>query len=322
MQLRQFAPFYLLAGTEPYFIDQLTHYLEANLLTDEEKQLNMTVAYGKEADINALIGTAREFPMLAERRLVILKEAQTMDRKEDKLPKLEAYLNHPSPSTVFVVTYKGGTPDARQKWVKAAVQTGVYFETPSLYENEIPVYLQRMAKQKGLTIDHAAQQLLIDYLGTDLQRLDNTLDRLKTQNGGRPVNRDDAAACTGISKHNNGFDLQDALVVKDCARCMRVAMNNTDEIYSITAILSGYFSQLLTYEYARDKSEDALRASLRVSPYQLRKLQTGARYYNKMQAFKAIGLVREYDARSKGFGGTSTDSNILLRELVYKILNA
>ena len=128
-------------------------------------------------------------------------------------------------------------------------------------------------------------------------------------------------ACTGIAKHNNGFDLLDALVVKDRARCMRIAMNNTDEIYSITAVLFGYFSQLLAYEYARDKSELAIRNSLRISPYQVRKLQTGARYYNRMQAFKAIGLLREYDARSKGFGGVNIDASILLRELVYKILN-
>ena len=322
MQLRQFAPFYLLAGAEPYFIDRLAGYLEANLLNGEEKQLNLTVAYGKDADMDTLIATAREFPLLAGQRLVMLKEAQTMDRREETLAKLEAYLHHPCPTTVFVVTYKGSTPDARHKWVKAAAQVGVCYEAPVLYESEMPGWIQTLAKQKGLTLEPAAQQILVDYLGTDLQRIDNTLERLKVQTGGRTVGRDDVTACTGIAKHNNGFDLQDALIVKDRAKCMRIAMNNTDEIYSITAVLSGYFSQLLAYEYARDKSEAGLRASLRVSPYQLRKLQTGARYYNRMQTFKAIGYLREYDARSKGFGGVNVDADILLRELVYKILNA
>ena len=232
----QFRPIYLLMGDEAYFIDALTELLSESVLTEEEKDFNLQTFYGVDADVNEVITAARRFPMMAQRQLVILKEAQNLD----KIELLEVYARNPMHSTVLLITYKHGTVDRRKAWVKSIDKVGVLFESKKLYENQIPSFITSWFKERSIGIDAKSAQMLTDHVGNDISKLIPELQKLEISldNNARRITSELIEKNVGISKDFNNFELQRAIINKDIASANRIVnyfgMNPKDHPLIVT----------------------------------------------------------------------------------------
>ncbi|MBP5318488.1 MAG: DNA polymerase III subunit delta [Paludibacteraceae bacterium] len=321
LQLKQFAPIYVLMGEEAYYIDKLCCYIEQNALPGEDREFNQVVRYGRETDIETVINEARSFPVMADRRVVILKEAQSLMRK-DGLAKLEFYLQKPLESTILVITYKYGKIDGRSKWLKAAEKLGVVYESVRPYERELPDIIQGMCRAAKVGIDRAALETLVDYIGADLLQLESIVQRLALQVGEKgTISLEAVKSSTAVSREYKPYELTDRIAKRDIVGANRLILNTDIVIQQFVGTLFPFFQNLLIYEYMTDKSRPAAAAKLGLAEFQLRNYEEAARRYSKMQTFKAIGHLRQYDCQSKGIGGLTTDSTELMKELIYKIMH-
>lgn len=319
IKLRQFSPIYILMGEEPYFIDKLTDLLEATVLSEDEKFMNFGLHFGKDCQIREIINEARQYPTMSQLRLVMVKEAQTIDRKTE-LDLLEHYVAKPMPSTVLVIAYKYGTIDGRKKWLSQASKTGIVFNSEKLRDYNLPPFIENLARASKISMEPEAVEMLAEFIGTDLKLLESTVDKLKLQLGEKKtVTADIVAESVGISKDYSPFELVDALINRDAPKCYRIAEHSSSAIQQTIAVLFNYFGNLIIYHYLPDKSNAA--ADLKIRPYFLKDYIKGASAYTKMQTFKAVGYLREYDAKSKGMGNISADNKQLMYELIYKILH-
>ena len=321
LQLRQFAPIYVLSGEEGYYIDKLCNWIEQNVLTEDEREFNQVIRYGRETDIETIINEARSFPVMADRRVVILKEAQAMVRK-DGLAKLEYYLQKPLETTVLVITYKNGKIDGRSNWLKAADKLGVVYDSVRPYESELPAFIQGLCHTRKVSIERAALEMLVDYVGANLQQLENIIDRLALQVGEKGgITLDAVKSSTAVSREYKPYELTDKIAKRDIAGANRLVLNTDIAIQQFVGTLFPFFQNLLIYEYMADKSRPSAAAKLGLAEFQLRNYEEAARRYTKMQTFKAIGYLRQYDCQSKGLGGLTTDTTELMKELLYKIMH-
>ncbi|MBO4371220.1 MAG: DNA polymerase III subunit delta [Paludibacteraceae bacterium] len=321
LQLRQFAPIYVLMGEEAYYIDKICNWIESNAMPEDEREWNQVTHYGREADIETVINEARCYPTVPGRRVIFLKEAQSMQRK-DSLSKLESYLQRPMESTVLVITYKYGKIDGRSKWMKLAEKLGVVYEAVKPYESALPQFIQELCTAKKVSIDRAAMEMLVEYVGVDLLQLEQIVDRLSILVGEKgKITLDIVKSSTAISRDYKPYELTDRICKRDVAGANRLILNSSLSIQELVATLFKYFENLIIYQYMPDKSRPVAAGKLGLSEFQLRNYEEGARNYTKMQVFKAIGYLREYDCQSKGLGGITTDSTELMKELVYKIMH-
>lgn len=319
-----FKPVYLLMGEESYFIDVLTDLLIEHALTDDARDFNQTIVYGPDADTHNLIATMRRYPMMSERQLVVVKEAQKLENIE----LLETYLNHLMPSTILVLNYKYGTLDKRKKVYSAIAKHGIVFESNKLYDNKIPSFITLYVQQKGLNIDGKSAQMLTDFLGNNLQKVTNEIDKLclsllpiEKRITGELIERN-----IGISKDYNNFELLRAVIDKDFAKASQIAIyfdkNPKNNPYLMTlSVLFNYFSNLLICYWAADKSENGLAQELGVRPFQARAYVTGIRNYKVMKTMEIISLLRTFDAKGKGVDNVSSSNGDLLKELLFKIMH-
>ena len=321
---RIFKPVYFLAGEEPYYIDLITEYIEEKVLPEAEKSFNQMVLYGDDTNIPSIIDTARRFPMMASHQVIIIKEAQSLKKLED----LIIYLEKPLLSTILVFSYKYKTLDKRTKLFKTLESYGVYFESARIRDYLIPGWIERYLMTKGIRIDQGASAMLTEYLGTDLHKIVNELDKLIiTLPEGKPlITTILIEKNIGISKDYNNFELQKAIGEKDVLKANMIVhyfANNPKEnpIMLTIASLFGYFSKLLTYHYLTDKSKNNVAALLKVNPFFVKDYETSAAKYNVSKTVQIISLLRTYDVRSKGYGDPGTEPGDLLKELVYKILH-
>jgi DNA polymerase-3 subunit delta len=321
---RIFKPVYFLAGEEPYYIDLITEYIEEKVLPESEKAFNQMILYGDDTNIPSIIDTARRFPMMASHQVIIIKEAQSLKKLED----LIIYLEKPLLSTILVFSYKYKTLDKRTKLFKTLETHGVYFESARIKDYLIPGWIERYLMIKGIRIDPSASAMLTEYLGTDLHKIVNELDKLIiTLPEGKPVITTGLIEKNiGISKDYNNFELQKAIGEKNVLKANMIVhyfANNPKEnpITLTVASLFGYFSKLLTYHYLTDKSKNNVAAVLKVNPFFVKDFETSAAKYNVTRTVQIISLLRTYDMRSKGFGDPGTGPGDLLKELVYKILH-
>lgn len=321
---RIFKPVYFLAGEEPYYIDLITGYIEEKVLPEAEKAFNQMVIYGDDTNIPSIIDTARRFPMMASHQVIIIKEAQSLKKLED----LIIYLEKPLLSTILVFSYKYKTLDKRTKLFKTLESRGVYFESPRIRDYLIPGWIERYLMTKGIRIDPSASAMLTEYLGTDLHKIVNELDKLIiTLPEGKPVITNSLIEKNiGISKDYNNFELQKAIGEKNILKANMIvhyfADNPKDNPIMLTiASLFGYFSKLLTYHYLTDKSKNNVAAELKVNPFFVKDYEISATKYNVSRTVQIISLLRTYDMRSKGYGDPGTEPGDLLKELVYKILH-
>jgi len=324
LKKRIFKPVYFLAGEEPYYIDLIINYIEDKVLPEAEKAFNQIIVYGDDTSVPAIIDTARRFPMMASHQVVIVKEAQTLKKIED----LTIYLEKPQLSTILVFSFKYNTVDKRTKLYKALESHGAYFESPKLRDYQIPGWIERYLMTKGIKTDPSASSMLTEYLGTDLHKIVNELDKLiiTLPEGKQVITTSLIEKNIGISKDYNNFELQKAIGEKNILKANMIvhyfADNPKDNPITLSiASIFGFFSKLLTYHYLTDKSKNNVAAVLRVNPYFVKDFENSAIKYNVSKTVHIISLLRTYDMRSKGYGDPGTEPGDLLKELVYKILH-
>jgi DNA polymerase-3 subunit delta len=324
LKKRIFKPVYFLAGEEPYYIDLIINYIEDKVLPEEEKAFNQTIVYGDDTNIAAIIDTARRFPMMSSHQVVIVKEAQTLKKIED----IAIYLEKPLLSTILVFSYKYKTLDKRTKLYKVLETQGAYFESARIRDYLIPAWIERYLMTKGIKTDPSASAMLTEYLGTDLHKIVNELDKLIiTLPEGKPVITTSLIEKNiGISKDYNNFELQKAIGEKNILKANMIihyfANNPKDNPITLSiASLFSFFSKLLTYHYLTDKSKNNVAAVLKVNPYFVKDYETSSTKYNVTKTVQIISLLRTYDMRSKGYGDPGTEPGDLMKEMVYKILH-
>ena len=324
LKKRIFKPVYFLAGEEPYFIDIISDYIEDNVLSESDKAFNQIIIYGDDTSIAAIIDTARRFPMMSSHQVVIVKEAQSLRKIED----LASYLDAPLPSTILVFCYKYKSLDKRTKLYKLLESTAVYFESPRLRDYQIPAWIENFLMKRGIKTEPSASAMLTEYLGTDLHKIANELEKLIiTLPASKPVITNALIEKNiGISKDYNNFELQKAVGEKNILKANMITRyfgnNPKDNPLTLTiASLFSFFSKLLTYHYLADKSKNNVAAALKVNPFFVKDYESAAIKYNAKKTVQIISLLRTFDMKSKGYGDAGTEPGDLLKELIYRILH-
>ena len=321
---RQFASVYYLMGEESYYIDRLSEYIAEHVLTEEERGFNQMVIYGQDTDIGSIVAAAKRYPMMAEHQVIIVKEAQTLRNMDE----LIYYLQKPQPTTVLVFCHKHGTLDRRKKVAAAIEKSGRIFESKKLKESALPLFISNYVRTKGTAIDVKATGMMVESIGTDLNRLASELDKLiiaKPKNDA-PITPELVEEYVGISKDYNTFELKNALVVKDAVKAYTIAkyMEANKKQFAMPMVLSmlfGFFSNLMMAYYAPDKSDNGIAAYLDLrNPWQAKEYQMAMRNYTAWKVMYIISDIRKYDALAKGYGANATEKGLLC-ELIYHILH-
>lgn len=328
---RKFKPLYLLHGEEPYFIDHVSNYMEQHILNDAEKGFNQTVLYGKDTDIMTVLNAAKRYPMMADYQVIIVKEAQDMKwGKEDGDKKginpVLSYLESPLSSTILVFCYKYGKFDKRKKAYKAIEKNGLVFESASLYDNKIPGWIESYVADKKYRISAQAAAMLCEYLGNDLSKIANEMDKLMLNiAAGQEISLKDVQDNIGISKEYNVFELQSALIKRDVLKANQIvnyfeANPKANPIVLILGNLNNFFSKVLLYHYVKDKTPQNVARELGVNPYFIKDYEQAARNFDYYKSTQIIGWLREYDLKSKGVNSNASHGD-LMKELVFKVLH-
>ncbi|MBQ3190810.1 MAG: DNA polymerase III subunit delta [Bacteroides sp] len=320
-----YKPVYYLMGEESYYIDKISEYILQTVLKEEEREFNQTVLYGSDTDISTVINAAKRYPMMAERQVVILKEAQHVKRMED----LVYYVQKPLQSTVLVVCHKNGTLDRRKKLAAEIEKVGFLFESKKMKDSQLPGFITSYLKRKSVEIEPKASEMMAEFVGTDLSRMAGELDKLviTLAPGIRRVTPEQIERNIGISKDYNNYELRSAIVAKDVLKANRIikyfAENpKTNPIQMTLSVLFGFFSNLMLAYYAPDKTEQGIANQLGLkSAWQAREYMAAMRVYSGVKVMQIIGEIRYCDAKSKGVENASLSDEDLLRELVYKILH-
>jgi len=321
---RIYKPVYFLAGEEPYYTDLISDFIEEKVLPESEKAFNQMVLYGEDTTVPAIIETSRRFPMMSNHQVIIVKEAQSLKKIED----LAVYVEKPLVSTILVINYKYKALDKRTRLYKLLDSTSVYFESTRLRDYQVPQWIDKYLIAKGVKTDPDASAMLTEYLGTDLHKIVNELDKLLiTLPQGKPVITTELIEKNiGISKDFNNFELQKAIGEKNIYKANMIvryfADNPKDNPINLTiASIFSYFSKLLTYHYLTDKSKLNVASVLKINPFFVKDYELTAAKYDAKKTVQIISLLRTYDMKSKGFGDVSSTHGDLLKELVYKILH-
>jgi len=317
-------PVYVLMGEEPYYIDLICDYIAENVLSEGERSFNQTILYGKDTDADTLLTVARRFPMMSANQVVILKEAQEFKSLEDKLL---SYVENPMSSTILVICYKYKTIDKRKKFLKAAGAKGVVFESPKIYENQLITWINNYCKEKSFPIQPQASAMLAEYLGTDISKVANELDKLMILlPAGTTITPAIIEKNIGISKDFNIFELQKALGERNVQKANQIIIyfNSNLKLNPLVKTISSlhfYFSKLLKYHFLPDKSSGNAARVLGVSPYFMDDYIKAAKAYPPKKLVEIVALLREYDMKSKGINNVSSPEEDLQRELIYKIMH-
>lgn len=317
-------PIYFFMGEEPYYIDKLTEYIENNILTEDEKGFNQMVLYGKDVTIEEVIANAKRYPMMAERQVVIVKEAQELSRT---IEKLEGYAENPQPTTVLVFAYKYKTLDKRKKVTKLLDKQGMVFESKKMYENQVADWIKRVLSGKGYAIEPKAAAMLVEFLGNDLSRISNELDKLAIiVPEGAVITPKVIEDNIGFSKDYNVFELRKALGERDQLKAYKIAdyfsQNPKDNPLVMTVgLVFGFFSQLLQYHGLPDKSPGNVAKALKVNPYFVKDYDIAFRNYPMRKVSAIVAALRDIDVKSKGVGANNISQGDLLKEMLVKIFN-
>ncbi len=316
-------PIYLLVGEEPYYIDRISEFIEKNVLAEEERGFNQMVLYGKDVSVEDIVSNAKRFPMMAERQVVVVKEAQHLSRTIDKL---SAYAENPQPSTVLVICYKYNKFDKRKKVYKQIKKTGVVFESKKLYENQVSDWIRKILQGKGYRITPKASSLLVEFLGTDLSKINNELEKLQlVLPKEKEITPLDIEENIGISKDYNNFELKKAIGERNVVKATRImnyfAQNPKDNPFVVTiTLLNTFFTQLLKYHGMKDHNPKNVASALGINPYFVNEYQVAAKNYPMKKVSAIISGLRELDLKGKGVGSTNTSQADLLKELLVKII--
>ena len=325
-QKRSFVNIYLFYGEEPYYIDELSDYLTEHVLTNDEKEFNQTVLYGRDSTTATVINCCKQFPMVGEKQLVVLREAQDMDiKKEENMNILLSYINRPLQSTILVLCHKYKAPPAKLLKVLVASDKAVILESKRKYENDMPAWITTQVKNSGYSISDKAALMLVEYLGTNLEKINNELGKLYINHSkGKVITEDVIELYIGISKDYNIFEFQKALAKKDIIKVNQIAHHfalnpGENSIFKTIPMLFSFFSKVLLMHSLPDKSESSIMSKAKLTPYNKQDYFDAYRNYNAKKVQDIIGWLRECNIRALGIDNYSTDQGELLRELVFKI---
>ena len=317
-------PIYFLMGEESYYIDKLSDYIEENVLSEDEKGFNQTVLYGRDVTIEDIVSTAKRYPMMAERQVVIVKEAQDLSRTIDKI---ESYAENPMPTTVLVICYKYKTLDKRKKVTKLLAKNGIVYESKKLYENQVGDWIKRVLSGKKYSIEPKANAMLVEFLGTDLSKINNELEKLQIiLPKGSTITPHHIEENIGFSKDFNVFELRKAIGDRNQLRAYTIADNfaqnpKDNPIVMTTSLVFSFFVQLLKYHGLKDKNPNNVAKVLGVSPFFLKDYDIALKNYPMRKVSQIVASLRDVDVKSKGVGANALPQSDLLREMLFKIFN-
>ncbi len=322
-----YAPVYYLMGDEAYYIDKISDYIAEHALQPEERDFNQTIMFGSDVTAAQVADTARRYPMMAERQVVIVKEAQNLKQTDQ----LEKYFKKPSPQTVLVMCHKNGTIDGRKReYVKSIREAGILFESKKLRDRDLPPFIESYLRQRGVGIDPKSTQLIADSIGADLSRLASELDKvvISLPQEDRRVTPQVVEDQIGVSKDFNAFELRDAIVNRNIFKANQIIKyfdNNpkAGSLYSFLPMLFNYFQNLMIAFYApKRQSQEAVAEWLELrSPWAAKDYMTGMRNYSAMKVMQIISKIREIDAKSKGIDNPNTPPGELMKELIFYIFH-
>jgi len=327
LKKKEYKPVYFLHGNESYFIDAIADFIEKKVLSNGEKSFNQTILYGKETEFKQVVDTARRYPMMAPYQVVILKEAQEMRT----LKQLVTYVEKPAETTILVICHKHKRFDSRTKLGKVLKKNAVLFESKKLYDNQLPDWIHNYLKTKGFTIKPNATALIAEYLGTNLSKVANELDKLAINlPKGTDITQQHIQNNIGISKDYNVFELQKALGQKQVTKVNRIIQYfgsnpKKNPMVMMVGSLYNYFSKIYMLHFLRHAGDPDILSALKLrSSFFLREYKAAARKYSKPQTEQVLSILKEYDLKSKGVDNNtmSNPDSELLKEMVYRILNA
>ena len=322
-----FVPVYYLMGDEPYYIDKIADYIAEHALQPEDRDFNQTVMFGSDVNAAQVADLARRYPMMAERQVVIVKEAQNIKQTDQ----LEKYFKQPMPSTILVMCHKNGTIDGRKReYVKAIKQAGVLFESKKMRDRDLLPFIERYLQSREVSIDPKSTQMIADAIGADLSRLTSELDKvvLSLPAESRRVTPQVVEDQIGVSKEFNAFELRDAIVNRNVYKANQI-IKYFDEnpkagsIYAFLPMLFNFFQNLIIAFYSPNRaSQESVAEWLELrSPWAAKDYMTGMRNFSAMKVMQIIDKIREIDAKSKGLDNPNTPPGELMKELIFYILH-
>lgn len=325
VQNREFKPIYYLMGEESYYIDRISDYIASQVLTEEQKDFNLTVMYGSDTNIANVLTAAKRFPMMSDYQVVIVKEAQNLKNIDD----LSFYLKKPQPQTILVFCHKNGVLDRRKKVIADVERVGVLFESKKLRDYQLPAFIVNYVRNHKSSIDEKAAVLLAEFIGSDLNRMAGEIDKLMMSmpEGQSRITPELIERNIGVSKEFNSFELRSALIEKDVLKANRIAKyfnenSKANPTQKTLATLFGFFSNLMLAHYAPEKSESGVMEILGIrQSWQVKEYMAAMRVYSARKTMNIISAIRQTDAKSKGVGNSSISDGDLLRELIYYILH-
>lgn len=324
---KAYQPIYFFHGEEPYFIDIAVKSLENDILTEDEKAFNQTVVYGKDTTYGEVLALARQYPMMGDKMVIIVKEAQDLKLTEDEAEILLKYIEQPVESTILVFAHKYKKLDSRKKFTKTLDKNKWLHLSESVKDYQLAQWIQGQIQSYGIKTAPNISHLLAEYLGNDLSRITNELNKLKlVLKPGEELDGKLVELHIGISKDYNVFELQKALGVKDAERAMKIAFYmgknmKTNPLLLIIGNLYNYFTNVLLFHTMRGQSAATMASTMGVNPYFIKDYEQSAGRYALKHVTRVISILREMDMKSKGLGNYNVGDDELLTELVYKILN-
>lgn len=326
LKKKQYKPIYFLHGNEAYFIDAISDYIEKNVLSEGEKSFNQTILYGKEIEFKQVVDAARRYPMMSPYQVVIIKEAQEMKT----LKALASYVEKPAETTILVICHKHKKFDGRSALAKLLKKNAIVFESKKLYDNQLPDWIHNYLKDKGFTIKPSATALIAEYLGTDLSKVVNELEKLSINlPKGTALTEQHIQDNIGISKEYNVFELQKALGQKQTTKVNRIiqyfgANPRKNPMVMLVGSLYNYFSKIYMLHFLKNRPDQDIQKALRLSSgFFLREYKASARNYPQQKTEKVLSILKEYDLKSKGVDNNtmSNPDRELMKEMVWRILN-
>lgn len=314
---------YFLTGEQPYYIDIISNAIEDTVLTEEEKGFNQAIVYGRDSNVKDIISMAKQYPMMSTYQVIVVKEAQDLNKIEE----LEAYIDKPQPSTILVLCYKYKKLDGRTAFYKKLKSKTAFFETPKIYDNQVPQWISERCLNVGYRISPTAALLLSNYLGTDLQKISNEIDKLTLVVPKRTlIDVEHIEKHVGISKDFNVYELQNAIGCKNIMKANQIVNYFADNekagpMPMITANLYMFFSKVMRYHFVADRSHMTLSKALGVNPFFIKDYAMAANNYPPKKISEIFMILEDFDMRSKGVNNNSSPQGELLKEMVFKIMH-
>ncbi len=326
MQNKDFKPVYLLMGEEEYYIDLISDYAKDHILNEDDKEFNLNIMYGKDINCDQIVMAAKQYPLMADHQVIIVKEAQNIK----DYASLSKYLTSPLASSLIVLCHKLGNMDKRKKIVGDIGKCGIVFESKRMYDNQIPMWISQYVKSKRYNIEPKATNLMAEYIGANLSKITNELDKLfilLKNNNQQTITSEIIEENIGISKEYNNFELVNAIMDRNVLKANRIIKHfaedpNNNPLVVTTSVLFNFFSNLMYYHWLPQKDQMTVASELKINPYFVKDYQRAAANYTTGRALEAIRLLREMDAKSKGFrAGSGNNDRDLLREFIFRVMH-